>query len=202
MKIDHTKNLKTTRIISCFSQFHQELYLMRILQQNSSRIQIITFNQNSKNDLIQLLNHFNFQLEKNLFACLSNYSVNKKTVIYLSDFDQLAKLNQIDDLNDVTILLPVSNFKKLKHYKNLSSATIVRAIQPSSNELDRIKLWQKKVKNFAKHCHTHPEMILTEGQIRIISLFNYKSPDNFLLVPGIGKGWVEKWGTLFTVKSI
>lgn len=182
------------KIIAGFTQFHQELFLLRLLSQSHSKSTIITFSQKSNNYLINLLTHFKFDQNKIRVITINEITSNDKTYIcYLSYFEKINQLEKVNNLLNISYLF-ISHelLKKLQATKKINKQIISNKIDPTKKELIKINYLTKQIKRIAQKNKIAPELILTPAQIRLVSLIKLKG-NELWKIPGLGTGWQLKW---------
>lgn len=180
--------------IYCFTATHQQIFLLRFVLQNPQSIIIITATKKTQAFLTQLLEYHH--LNRANIAILQQSSLNpvnsKTIVIYHLVPETLSLSKVINNYPNCNLhLLTNKEIKKIKGI-DLKQSKIV----PDADELHKIKYWQAQVRSQAKKYRLAESLILTQAQVRILSLIEINDKQDFYKIPGLGSGWYQQWSDI------
>ncbi len=72
------------------------------------------------------------------------------------------------------------------------------SVRPLANEVKTFQQLNLFVKKLSGQHHLPPSQVATQRVIEWLVLLQPTTQEDFLRIPGIGRGWVEKWSNLFS----
>lgn len=90
-------------------------------------------------------------------------------------------------------------FNELNHFKRCHNCDNCQEtkISPDPTSRQRYQFLQTKIKNLSLKTGIPPANIIGPAQLHYFVMLQPQTKSDFLLIPGIGNGWVNKWGNYF-----